>query len=129
VPADFVIDKEHRVVRTRAWGFLTDAETQAHYALIEHAPGFEPDFSLLCDLRGVTRIEAARNTLRDLARFSTFARGAQRAFVVQNDEHFGLARMLQAFCELQGAEVGVFRSLNEAQRWLGLPLDPSPDSR
>jgi hypothetical protein len=121
MPADFRIEREHRLVRTRAWGILTDAETRAHYHEIARDPAFHPTFSLLCDLRGVTHIEASRHTLRDLARFSTFARGTRRAFVVTHDEHFGLARMLQAYCELEGAEVGVFRSLSEAHRWLGLP--------
>lgn len=121
MPADFRIEREHRLVRTRAWGVLTDAETRAHYVDIARNPAFEKGFSLLCDLRGVTHIEAASHTLRDLARFSTFARGTRRAFVVSQDEHFGLARMLQAFCELEGAEVGVFRSLPEAHAWLGLP--------
>jgi hypothetical protein len=121
MPAEFQIEREHRLVRTRAWGVLTDAQTRAHYDEIARHPAFERSFSLLCDLRGVTHLEAAPNTLRDLARFSTFARGTRRAFVVTLDEHFGLARMLQAFCELEGAQVGVFRTLAEAHQWLDLP--------
>ena len=121
MPADFRIEQEQRLIRTRAWGVLSDAETLTHYHEIAHHPAFDPSYSLLCDLRGVTFIEAAPHTLRDLARLSTFARGTRRAFIVSVDEHFGLARMLQAFCELQGTEVGVFRSLSEAHDWLGLP--------
>jgi hypothetical protein len=126
MPADFRIEREHRLVRSRAWGILTDAQTRAHYEDIAHDPAFERGFSLLCDLRAVTHIEAGPHTLRDLARFSTFARGTHRAFVVIQDEHFGLARMFQAFCELEGAHVGVFRSLAEAHEWLGLP-PPRPE--
>jgi hypothetical protein len=121
MPADFRIEQEQRLIRTRAWGVLSDAETLTHYSEIAHHPAFDPTFNLLCDLRGVTFIEAAPHTLRDLARLSTFARGTRRAFIVSVDEHFGLARMLQAFCELQGTEVGVFRSMREAHDWLGLP--------
>lgn len=121
MPLDYEIDGDHRLVRSRAWGFLTDAETKAHYLRIAADPAFDPSFSLLCDLRGVTQIEAAPATLRELAKFSTFARGTRRAFVVFDDEHFGLARMLQAFCELEGAEVGVFRDLPAAYQMLGVP--------
>lgn len=121
MPADFRIERDNRLVITRAWGVLTDAETRAHYNAIARDPRFDRDFSLLCDLRDVTHIEASRHTLRDLARFSTFAEGTRRAFVVSQDEHFGLARMLQAYCELEGAEVSVFRSITAAHHWLGLP--------
>lgn len=121
MPLDYEIVPQLRLVRSRAWGVLTDAETLAHYSRIAQDPDFEPSFSLLCDLRGLSQIEAAPRTLRDLAKCSTFARGTHRAFVVHDDETFGLARMLQAFCELEGADVGVFRNLPDAYAMLGLP--------
>lgn len=120
MPLDFEIIPTLRLVRSRAWGVLTDSETMAHYNRIATDPAFDPTYSLLCDLRGVNHIEAAPQTLRDLARCSTFARGTRRAFVVYKDEHFGLARMLQTFCEMEGAEVGVYRSLVEAYEMLGI---------
>lgn len=123
MPLDYEIDREHRLVHSRAWGSVTDADTKAHYQRIATDPAFDPGFNLLCDLRGVTQIEAAPATLRELAKFSTFSRGTRRAFVVFEDEHFGLARMLQAFCEMEGSEVGVFRSLPAAYQMLGIP-DP-----
>lgn len=122
MPLDYEIIPELGLVHSRAWGVLSDAETMAHYARIAQDPSFQPSFSLLCDLRGVNHIEAAPQTLRDLARSSTFAPGTRRAFIVHNDEHFGIARMLQAFCELQGATVGVFRTLREACDMLEVPI-------
>lgn len=122
MPLDYEIVPDLALVRSRGWAILTDAETKAHYARIARDPAFQPAFSLLCDIRRVDKIEGARHTLRDLARCSTFARGTRRAFVVREDEQFGVARMLQAFCELEGAEVGVYRSLDEAYAMLGLPM-------
>jgi hypothetical protein len=120
LPTEYALEPAQRLVRSRAWGILTDAESLEHYRRIAADPAFQPSFRQLCDLRGVTQIEAASKTLRDLASSSIFAPDARRAFVAQTDEHFGLARMLQAFCESEGAEVGVFRTLAEAEAWLQL---------
>ena len=125
MPLDYQIDPHHGVVRTRAWGSLADAEIRAHYQHIAADPRFQPTFHLFCDLRGVTQIEAARDSLRDLARLSTFGPDTRRAFLVYHDEHFGLARMLQAFCELEGTTAAVFRQLADAEAWLGLPPSDS----
>lgn len=122
MPLDYQIDSIQKLVRSRAWGVLTDAETRDHYQRIADDPTFRPTFHMLCDLRGVSELDVAPRHLRDLARLSTFAPQAQRAFVVHADEQFGVARMLQAFCELEGADVAVFRSLAEAERWLGIQV-------
>jgi hypothetical protein len=121
MPLAYQIDPDLRVVRTRAWGALGDAEIRAHYRQIGADPSFQPTFGLFCDLRGVTQIEAGPDSLRELARLSTFAPDTRRVFLVYHDEHFGLARMLQAFCELEGTTAAVFRQLSEAEAWLGLP--------
>jgi hypothetical protein len=128
MPLHYEIIPALKLVRSRAWGVLSDSETMDHYERIAQDPAFHHSFSLLCDIRGVNHIEAAPQTLRDLARSSTFAPGTRRAFVVHGNEHFGIARMLQAFCELEGAEVGVFRSLADAYRMLQIqPSDVSED--
>jgi hypothetical protein len=121
MPAEYSIHPELRLVRSRAWGYLTDAESRAHYTHIANDPHFLPSFRQLCDLREVVQIQAATGTLRDLALKSIFAPGTRRAFIAPEDEHFGLARMLQTFCELEGTEVGVFRTMEEATTWLELP--------
>ena len=87
-------------------------------------PAFAPSLRQICDLREVAAIEITTDILRELAESSVFLPGTKRAFVAPQDAHFGLARMLQTFCEFEGTIIGVFRSMGEAERWLGL----SPDS-
>lgn len=120
MPTDYTLDPARTLVRSRAWGVLTDEESRQHYLTLKDDPAFRSDFRQLCDLRGVTSLEASSETLRALARESIFAPGTRRAFVAEEDEHFGLARMLQVFCDIEGSEVGVFRSLQDAEAWLGL---------
>lgn len=120
MPTTYVLCPSQRLVRSRAFGVLTEAESWAHYTGLSEDPEFHPTFRQLCDLSEVTELEASSQFLRDLARKSVFATGTRRAFVAPTALQFGLARMLQVFCDLEGSEVGVFLSEEEAEAWLGL---------
>jgi hypothetical protein len=74
----------------------------------------------------VTDLEASSPFLRDLAKRSVFAAGSRRAFVAARDLHYGLARMLQVFCELEGSDVGVFHTTEEAEAWLRTQPETPP---
>ena len=120
MPVTYTIDPVLRLVRTRAEGVLTEPETSELYRRIKADPAFQPTFSQLCDLTVVDEIQTSATYLRELARQTIFAPGARRAFVTSQLFHYGLARMLQSFCELEGSEIGVFKSMAEAEQWLGL---------
>lgn len=120
MPVSYSVNPVLRMVFTRAEGILTEPETTDLYRKIKADPAFDPGFSQLCDLTVVEEIQTSAPFLRELARQSIFAHGARRAFVTSQLFHFGLARMLQSFCELEGTEIGVFKSMAEAEEWLGL---------
>lgn len=48
------------------------------------------------------------------------------AFVVSNDKHFSLGRLLSALVETGGVRIGVFRDVAEAEEWLKAN-DPDSD--
>jgi hypothetical protein len=121
MPANYTIDPVRRMVFTRAEGILTEPETSDLYRKIRQDPAFDPGFSQLCDLTVVEEIQTSAPYLRELATQSIFSRGARRAFVTSQVFHYGLARMLQSFCEIEGTEIGVFKTMTEAEAWLGLP--------
>lgn len=121
MPTEYHFDLDNRLVVSRAWGVLTDDESAAHYHTMSHDAAFDSSFRQLCDLRAVTQLRATPEGLRALACSSYFSPGTKRAFIASADAHFGLARMLQVFCEFEGTEVGVFRNEEEARAWLGLP--------
>ncbi|MEQ9401593.1 MAG: hypothetical protein RJQ04_20675 [Longimicrobiales bacterium] len=120
MPTTYVLYPSQRLVRSRAFGVLTEAESWTHYTGLSEDAAFDPTFRQICDLTDVTKLEASSDFLRDLARKSVFAPGTRRAFVAPTALHFGLARMLQVFCDLEGSEVGVFLTEEEAESWLGL---------
>ncbi len=124
MPSNYILDPPHQLVRSRAWGVLTELESHEHYRRLKADPAFDPSFRQLCDLRDVTDLQASTAHLQDLAAQRVFATGARRAFVAPTDLYFGLARMLQAFCDIEGSTIGVFRTMAEAEEWLELQIPP-----
>ena len=122
MPATYEVDLALRLVRTREWGVLTDEDLRQLYEKIRSDPAFDPTFRQLCDLRAVTQITTSVDTLRSLAQTQVFSPGVRRAFVVGRAVDFGLARLFQAYSEVEGQTVEVFREMNDAEAWLG--LDP-----
>ncbi len=123
MPASYEIDAAHRLVRTRAWGELTDEDLADYYRRLAADPEFQPTFNQFCDLRPVSRIAATPQALRNLARAKVFAPSARRAFLTKNDADFGLARLFQTYSELEGSTIGVFKQEDEAVAWLATPIE------
>ena len=115
MPAEYRVDLTRRLVRTREWGVLTDDDLQDLYEKIRTDPEFDPSFRQLCDLREVTKISTTVDTLRSLAQNHVFWPGSRRAFVVGRAVDFGLARMYQAYSELGGQNVEIFREMDDAE--------------
>lgn len=118
MPVSYRLDSARHLVLSRAWGVLTDQEIEAHYKRLAADPGFQPTYRQLCDMMEVTRLDATADMLRRLAQQSIFSPGTRRAFVAAQDSHYGLTRMFQVFCEIEGTRVEVFRDLASAETWL-----------
>jgi hypothetical protein len=121
MPASYRIDREHGVVLSRAWGVLAADEVVAHYRDLASDADFDPGFVQLIDLRNVERIEMSFAAVRSLAERPVFAAGQRRAIVVSTTEQFGVARMYGSLCAFAGEVVDVFRKLETAAWWLGIP--------
>jgi len=111
-------------VLVRAWGTLTDEELAENSRTLRDDPRFQPDFSQLADLRGVTLLTATRTGIRYLAQINPFGAGARRAIVVGSEVAFGMARMYDLTRADALDEVEVFRDLPDALDWLGLLAVP-----
>ncbi len=87
-----------------------------------HDPAFRPEFCQLYDFQDVTDTNMSASEVRDLASYSPFSHQARRAIVAPQNAVYGKARMFAIQREAGGGqeEVGVFRSLEEANVWLGL---------
>ena len=122
MPCEYEIDLTHRLVRTRAWGAVTHAELTAMRVRLTGDPAFQSDFSQLYDLREAVSLAMTADEIRELASYSHFGANSRRAIVAPKIAAFGTVRMFAIQREASGGqdEVRAFRSLAEANDWLGL---------
>jgi hypothetical protein len=122
MPADYVIDLEHRLVRTTLSGVVTGPELRALRERLAADPLFSPEMSGLIDLTDARSPALTTADIRELASSAIFSRGARRAFVSPTPAMFGLARMFEAYREMRDGpnRTATFRTVAEAEAWLAL---------
>ena len=123
MPWDYVIFADKRLVYSRGWGDVTDADVLDHQRRLAEDPQFRNDFSQLIDFLGANSLKALTfDGIRKAAQRHVFGPGSRRAIVVSDAASFGLARMFKSYRDIAGGEeqVNVFRSLEDAWAWLGM---------
>lgn len=129
VPATFVIEPERRLVRSRAWGVIVDADLQGTQRGVREDPRFDPHFRQIYDFTEVTQVRLTGACVRALAGSSPFARDARRAIVVASDVAFGMARMYMLVSDRDSSVFRIFRDLAAAERWLDAEADAAVGER
>jgi hypothetical protein len=126
VPASYEIDKHRRLVITTASGVLTLAEGLSHQEKLSEDKDFDPAFSQLMDLSGVTEIAIDSAGVRALAIRSVFSIRARRAFLINSELLFAFSRMFATFRAFEGEhQIEIFRNREEAMDWLSKCPRPS----
>ncbi len=120
MPISYDIDLNRRLVLTRAWGVLTDAEILEHKSRLTRDPAFCPTMGQLSDVRDIERLAVTTEGVKAMVAHDQDHAdrrvGHRLAFVVATDEAFGMARM---YSQRSGSElVSVFRTLVDAEEWL-----------
>jgi hypothetical protein len=122
MPADFEVLPDTRTVLTRAWGALTDEDLFRHMARIaalfrEGALDFSwaqiCDFTAVDDLAGVST-----DGIRRMAEGNPWPQTCPRAFIVDTDEQFGLARMYQAIGDPKTDDLCITRCAADAALYI-----------
>jgi len=135
MPIAYRIDNKRRLVLTRGWGVLTDADVLAHKKQLAKDPLFDPTMPELSDVRSVERLDVTTAGVKAMVAYDVTnadrVAGHRMALVVASDEVFGMARMYGTRREPLGPGVGVFRDIDEAERWLTTdqPASPKPSAR
>ena len=119
MPSSYKIDKENRLVISTGTGVLTMADALEHQKQLLKDPDFERSFFQLLDFTQVTDLELSAEEIRNLAQATVFSANSRRAFLVNSDLKFGLARMFAVFRETFGEKgIRVFRNLDDALDWV-----------
>ena len=131
MPIVYRIDHENRIVLARAYGVLTDEDVFNYQHSVWSGPELA-GYNELGEMAGVTDIAIPSiHRVRDLAMTAAEMDSevmAKVAIVAPEDLGFGLARMFQAYREMEKASrkvVGVFRTLEEAFAWLKIANPPA----
>ena len=127
MPTEFTIDTKRGVVISRGTGVFTHADYLSHMARMEAHPRFCSAFNQIVDCRGFSHVDLSGWQVENLAGKSVFGSRTRRAFVVSSELQHGLARMFATWREINEAQqVMVFRDMDDAVSWLGLPPDYDP---
>jgi hypothetical protein len=119
MPAFYKIDKENRLVISTGTGVLTMADALEHQKRLLKDPDFERSFSQLLDFTQVTDVQLSAEEIRSLSQATVFSANSRRAFLVNSDLKFGLARMFAVFRETFGEKgIRVFRNSDDALDWV-----------
>jgi hypothetical protein len=121
MPYEITPHTEKRVVVIRLWGDVRLDEVRVLVAQVAGDPAIA-GFAQLADLRELTSASAfGGGDIRALAS-GVLAASPRRAIVAQDPATFGLARMFATFLNLKDPQeqIGVFRTMREAEDWLGL---------
>ena len=107
-------------------GVISDDEFLSSYKAFHQDPRFEKSFNLLVDLRHAESSTRSPSALREISDFrhQWFPQTAVRpkiAVIAPKDLSFGLARMYESYSDTDPAKFVVFRAVDAALAWLGLP--------
>jgi len=123
MPISYTIEIAKRVVHTRAWGVLCNADLRDYYRALMADLRFLPDLSCLLNLEGVNVFALESRVIAEIASWPVFNVGVRRAIVAPSDVAFGLSRMFSLHAESAGQNVMAFRNEVAAEAWLSSPTD------
>jgi len=128
MPIKTVIDPAHKVVLTTCTGVVTISEVAEACMQMVRDPAFDPGFSHLNDLTGISELHLSAAELKHFVtqRLDPFSEGAKRVFVASEPLVFGMTRMYENLINL--SNLVVVRSMEEGRRLLGLEPESASGS-
>ena len=126
MPTSFMIDKKNGVVYRRIWGIATPEEMVESYGAVFEHPDFRAGMLALTDMRDIEPTAAKKDILKVVSFVRKRARelGEMKvAYVVATEVSFEKVRGVKEGLEETGVDVGIFRTMESAIEWLGLPAD------
>ena len=122
MPADFELISGTRTVYSRGWGALTDTDLLGHMARISalfKAGELDAEWAQLWDFTGVENVDGVSTAgVRRVAEGNPWPRSAIRACIVSTDEQFGLVRMYQALGDPKTDDMGIARTVADADAFI-----------
>jgi hypothetical protein len=127
VPLSYRIDPDQKAIFTIALGTLTDDELLEHKRRLREDPRLSKGMVELSDIRGIDRLAVTpegiqRFVMQDELDAEVF-QDYKLAIVVNQDVVFGMGRMYEMMTSRNLPDVRIFREMDQAREWLGLPSE------
>ena len=94
-------------------------------------PRFDPTHAELIDMRETTRFDVDPATIREIVGYEekhvSYIGPRKVAFIAPTDVIFGMLRIYGSLEDDSPMDTNVFRSIQEACTWLGVPVPMRPD--
>ena len=121
---------EHNLVIFSHTGRVPDDEFLAFYESFFNSDKFKPPMNLLVDLRETSSSSRSPEALLHFAKLAEakladVTANMKVAVVAPKDLTYGLARMYEILSDSLQWNFVVFRAMDAASAWLGLPEDPA----
>src|SRR5262249_33954619 len=123
MPVRFVILKPYNVIYLHFEGEITLVELLQLRAAVAADPDFKPSLAEMIDLRTANLKNLSIGDIRLMAISTLFEPGARRALIAPTDVQFVWAQLFGDFVGSPGQNVQVFRTVEEACEWLGVPVE------
>jgi hypothetical protein len=126
MPIESYVKTEHDLIIFKHIGRVEDDEFLSFYRSFFESDKFKPPMDVLVDLRETSSITRSPEALLRFAEFAesklaNIAPATKIAVVASKDRSFGLARMYEILSDSVKWDFVVFRSMDAALAWLGLP--------
>ena len=122
MPVTYGIDCDSGLIRTRCVGVVTFAEVIDHFRALERDPACRDHLDVVLDLGDLSSIptpDQLRAVSVEIAQIQPKIRFGACAIVAKTDVLFGMSRMFEALAEERFRAIRVFRTVDEAEAWLG----------
>jgi hypothetical protein len=122
MPADMELNPSTRIVYSRGWGILSDADLFGHVvrvAALFKDGVIDPTWAQISDFTGVVSMSAVTSTgIHSAAERNPWPPDTIRAFIVATDEQFGLVRMYRTLGDPKTLGLSITRSVADAEAYV-----------
>lgn len=129
MPIDYRVIVPAGIVHATFRGRISVSDIEAYRSRLRIDAEFSPEMDSLADFSEVSTLEPVGSEMATIVLDDPFIQNSRHAAAASNPAVFGMLRMYEMMANRAGSRSRVFRTLAEAQEWLGLTtggidLDP-----
>lgn len=119
-PVSYVIDDARQMIEVTVWEGATSLDVLAYFNVLRQDARMRPEYDRLAiyDAAAVHFTAAEIRAMVDAATYVPHSAGTRVAIVVHSEVLFGMMRMYEAYSDVRGLTVQVFRNRVDALEWL-----------